>query len=199
MLTSVANGFVDKFGKIVGARKETFSSAATKKIGREMERAKELYVEIVQGCLLEDKDPDEAVLLRIALDLGIDKENILQIFDEDLALARDTIAAAKSLAKNDRKIQAIYAEHGATDEKSYFKSCNEERESLSMRLKEMNREKNDYTRAAHFKGSQSVKVSRGVRSKRSIFPGGREEIFTIAGVSDPDAKSKPVTKGKSDD
>lgn len=195
MLTSVANGFVDKFGKIVGSRRDTFSSTASKKVSREMDRAKELYAEMVRGCLLEHKDPDIAILQRIAPDLELDKENILQVFQDDLALARDTIKAAKGFAKNHSKIEAIYSGHEATDEKSYFASCSEERTSIADRLKELNREKADYTRACHLKSGHSVVLRRGVTSQRSLFPGGREEIFEIAGVSDPEPQSKANTKG----
>ena len=116
-----------------------------------MDRAKELYAEMVQGCLFEHKDPDIAILQRIAPDLELDKENILQVFQDDLALARDTIKAAKGFAKNHSKIEAIYSGHEATNEKSYFASCSEERTSIADRLKELNREKADYTRACHLK------------------------------------------------
>jgi hypothetical protein len=199
MLTSVANGFVDKFGKIVGARKETYSSAATKKIGKEMEKAHELYREMVHGCLAKNVEPDLSILNRIAPDLGIDKADIKQVFDEDRKLARDAIAAAQSFAKNDERIAEIYADHEATDEKSYFVSGNEEREQMTKRLKELNEEKAHYQRLVYFKAGQSVKISRGIKSQRSIFPGGREEIFALAGVEDPQAKSQPSTKGKSND
>ena len=195
MLTSVANGFVDKFGKIVGVRKETYSSATTKKVGKEMEKAHELYREMVHGCLVKDMEPDLSILNRIAPDLGIDKADIKQVFDEDSKLARNAIAAAKSFAKNDERIAEIYADHEATDEKSYFVTGNEEREQMTKRLKELNEEKAHYQRLVYFKAGHSVTISRGIKSQRSIFPGGREEIFEIAVVSDPEAQSKANTKG----
>ena len=133
--------------------------------GEKVHRTKSQYRKVISEIKRMFKSA--VVNERIAPDLGIAASDISRVFDDDLKIASDTIKAAKGLVKNHEKIGVIYSEYEVTDEKSYFASCNEEREQIVKRLKELNRERAEYTNWVRLHGSHAVTVSRGVKTQRT--------------------------------
>ena len=174
----------------------SYESELATQLEREMARSKELWADMVQAAATTKHQPNLNVLRRISPDLEIPPDDAQAVFDQDVAAFRRTLASTGTLQKHYKHRQEMWAAYDTSNEKDYFREAKAEIEDLKARLKELNQAAADYTRANYLLVSHDQTIDRGARDNPRIFPGGREQIFKLAGKKDPRKPSSTKTKKK---
>lgn len=163
----------------------TYESDLATQLEREMERSKELWTDMVREAATSKKIPSTKILQRISPDLEIPPDDALNVFEQDVAQFRRTLAATATLERHHSRRAEMWGAYNATNEKDYFKEARAEIEELQAHLKELNKAAAEYTRANYLLVSHDSTINRAARDNTRIFPGGRAEIFKLAGKKDP--------------